>query len=88
VNQPRGFGPALLSSNQKGKHMAIDRANKPYDPSENKPGTTFNSQVGPTYLGNIEPPPKPGISGGLLAWVLTCAAITIILAVALVFIWK
>ena len=68
--------------------MAIDRANKPYDPSENKPGTTFNRPVNPTYLSTTEPPPKPGVSGGLLAWVLTCAAITIITGVALFFLYK
>lgn len=67
--------------------MAIYRANKPYDPSENKPGTTFDSQVNPTYLGHREPPPKPGVSGGLLAWVLTSAAITIIIATAVITLW-
>jgi hypothetical protein len=76
--------------------MAIDRANKPYDPSENKPGTTFNSQVGPGYVDHddgpfrarLDPPPKPGISGGLLAVVLASAAITIIVVSALLILYK
>jgi hypothetical protein len=71
--------------------MPIDRQNKPYDPSQNKPGATVNTEGrgmypdhddGP-FKARLNRPPKPGISGGLLAWVLTCAAITIIICSAL-----
>jgi len=68
--------------------MPIHRANKPYDPNDNAPGTTFSRPVDPTYLDPMRAPPKPGVSGGLLAWTLTCAAITIITGIVLFLLYK
>jgi hypothetical protein len=68
--------------------MAIDRANKPYDPSNNKPGATGNTEGIPTYRPTTAPPPKAGISGGLLAWVLAGAAITGFIVITLVLTYK
>lgn len=83
MNQQWGFGPTPLSHNRK-QTMPIDRANKPYDPSENKPGATGNTAGGLPHQDHddgpfayrLDPPPKPGVGLGLLLWTLAGAAIT------------
>jgi hypothetical protein len=77
--------------------MAIQRANKPYDPTDNPPGTTINTEGGPGYRDhddgpfhsalNLRRPPKPGVPFGLLVWVIICASITFGLAVTLALVY-
>lgn len=76
--------------------MAIHPANKPYDPSKNKPGATGNTEGGLPYRDHddgpytyvLNRPPKPGISFGLLAWVVLGATITFaVIVTAVIALW-
>lgn len=82
-----GFGPILLNPTRKQTTMAIRPANKPYDPSKNKPGWTVTTEGVGRYRYTDRAPPKAGISIGLLTWVIAGASTTLATAVTLAYMY-
>jgi hypothetical protein len=76
--------------------MPIDRANKPYDPQDRagranaaSPRPTHTEHDDGPFRARLDPPPKPGVSFGLLAWTVLCASITFaVIVTAVIAVWK
>jgi len=68
--------------------MTIERANRPYDPQDAR-SRAEAAALRQAPRRDLPPPPKPGITLGLLAWTLTGAIISITAIItAVVTLWR
>jgi hypothetical protein len=63
--------------------MPIERANTAYDPQDRR-SRDFSAPPRGNDRPMLTPPPKPGVSGGLLAWVIFCAALSVFMISCLI----